>query len=114
VSTGANIVDQDFYEALGFEHYIGSPFVDDNLLRAMHIDRIYDTFIDEDQLRICDNTITEIANSLIPPRPYSSREFVMEIGRYLLDNDRLPKSDSIVLAAYNKKITHFCSCLLRF
>jgi deoxyhypusine synthase len=107
VSTGANIVDQDFYEALGFKHYIGSPFVDDNLLRTMHIDRIYDTFIDEDQLRVCDNTITEIANSLIPPRPYSSREFVMEMGKYLADNDSLPKGDSIVLAAYNKKIPIF-------
>ncbi len=107
VSTGANIVDQDFYEALGFKHYIGTPFVDDNLLRTLHIDRIYDTFIDEDQLRICDNTITEIANSLIPSPPYSSREFIMEMGRYLLDNDRLPKSDSIVLAAYNKKIPIF-------
>jgi deoxyhypusine synthase len=106
VSTGANIVDQDFYEALGFNHYIGSPFVDDNLLRTLHIDRIYDTFIDEDQLRVCDDTITEIANSL-PPRPYSSREFVMEMGKYLTDNDRLAKSDSIVLAAYNKKIPIF-------
>lgn len=107
VSTGANIVDQDFYEALGFKHYIGTPFVDDNLLRTMHIDRIYDTFIDEDQLRVCDNTITEIANSLIPPRPYSSREFVVEMGKYLADHDGLPKSDSIVLSAYNKKIPIF-------
>ena len=24
VSTGANIVDQDFFEALGFRHYIGA------------------------------------------------------------------------------------------
>ena len=30
VSTGANIVDQDFFEALGFRHYQGSPAADDN------------------------------------------------------------------------------------
>ena len=30
VSTGAVMVDQDFFEALGFKHYIGSPDVDDN------------------------------------------------------------------------------------
>jgi len=47
VSTGANIVDQDFFEGLGFKHYIGSPFVDDQELRALAIDRIYDTYIDE-------------------------------------------------------------------
>src|SRR5258708_14290574 len=27
VSTGANIVDQDFFESLGFRHYLGNPFV---------------------------------------------------------------------------------------
>ena len=46
------------------------------------IDRIYDTFIDEDELRVCDLTVAEIADSL-PPRPYSSREFLLEMGRYL-------------------------------
>src|SRR5574338_153932 len=32
VSTGAIMVDQDFFEALGFKHYIGTPNSDDNLL----------------------------------------------------------------------------------
>lgn len=59
VSTGANIIDQDFFEALGFKHYIGTPFVDDNVLRELHIDRIYDTYIDEDELRICDETTSK-------------------------------------------------------
>ena len=76
VSTGANIVDQDFFEALGFRHYKGTPFVDDNQLRELMIDRIYDTFIDEEELRICDETIGQIANTL-HPKPYSSREFII-------------------------------------
>src|SRR5215213_8224484 len=46
VSTGANIVDQDFFEALGFRHYKGTQFVDDTKLRELMIDRIYDTYID--------------------------------------------------------------------
>src|SRR3989337_2081061 len=54
VSTGAIIVDQDFFEGLGFRHYIGSPHADDDELMKAHIDRIYDTYIDEDELRICD------------------------------------------------------------
>ena len=63
VSTGAIMVDQDFFEALGFKHYKGTKFVDDNELRDLHIDRIYDTYIDEDELRICDDTCAKIFNS---------------------------------------------------
>src|SRR6201996_9838146 len=68
VSTGANIVDQDFFEALGYRHYIaGEEYkygAGDAELREMAIDRIYDTFIDEDELRICDATTEKITNSL--------------------------------------------------
>src|SRR5436305_4859235 len=48
VSTGAIIVDQDFFEALGFKHYKGDIFMNDDTLRRLAIDRIYDTYIDED------------------------------------------------------------------
>jgi deoxyhypusine synthase len=51
----------------------------DDALRELHIDRIYDTLIDEDDLRVCDETTREIADSL-EPRPYSSREFIREMG----------------------------------
>ena len=54
VATGASIVDMDFFEALGFQHYQGSPLVDDKELRALYIDRIYDTYIDEEELQACD------------------------------------------------------------
>ncbi len=104
VSTGANIVDQDFFEGLGFKHYQGSPLLDDLELQSLAIDRIYDTLIDEDQLRICDNTINEIANSM-PPGVYSSREFIVEMGRYLEAHGKNP--ESIVLRAYQKKIPIF-------
>ena len=73
VSTGANIVDQDFFEGMGFRHYKGAPHqVDDQKLRELGIDRIYDTYIDEDELRECDMAIAEIAGTL-EPRAYSSR-----------------------------------------
>lgn len=106
VSTGAVIVDQDFFEALGFRHYIGTPFVDDNVLRNLHIDRIYDTFIDEDELRICDETIGKIADTL-EPRPYSSREFIYEMGKYLEENGGPKVEDSVVYACYKKKVPIF-------
>jgi deoxyhypusine synthase len=104
VSTGAIIVDQDFLEALGFKHYQGSPFVDDNVLRELMIDRIYDTYIDEEDLRVCDMTVGEIANSL-DPRPYSSREFIEEMGKWLLLNNK--GENSVVRTAYEKRVPIF-------
>jgi deoxyhypusine synthase len=106
VSTGAIIVDQDFFEALGFKHYKGTKFVDDNELRDLHIDRIYDTFIDEDELRICDDTCAKIFNSM-EPKPYSSREFLYEFGRYLENNGGPKANDSVVWAAYRKNVPIF-------
>jgi deoxyhypusine synthase len=105
VSTGANIVDQDFFEALGFRHYQGTPFVDDNELRDLMIDRIYDTYIDEEELRVCDMTIAEIANSL-EPRAYSSREFIREMGKWLVLNDK--GKGSIVRTAFEHGVPIFC------
>ncbi len=105
VATGAAIVDMDFFEALGFQHYKGSPQVDDRKLRELYIDRIYDTFIDEEQLQICDNTIKKIADSL-EKRPYSSREFINEMGKYLLGN--AVKKDSLVQATYENNVPVFC------
>ncbi|HED31923.1 MAG TPA: deoxyhypusine synthase [Prosthecochloris aestuarii] len=104
VSTGANIVDQDFFEALGFKHYKGDPFADDATLRDLHIDRIYDTYIDEDDLRVCDETMGDIADSM-KPGAYSSREFIMEMGRYIEANG-LDKN-SIVYKAYEKGVPVF-------
>jgi deoxyhypusine synthase len=105
VATGASIVDMDFFEALGFKHYKGSSFVDDQKLRKLYIDRIYDTFIDEEQLQVCDNTIKEIADSL-DPRPYSSREFIREMGKYLVENAEKP--DSLIQVAYENDVPIFC------
>jgi deoxyhypusine synthase len=104
VSTGAIIVDQDFFEGLGFSHYQGSPFINDSLLLDKHIDRIYDTYIDEDELRKCDMTIAKIANELTP-RPYSSREFIIAMGKYLSEQNI--GNDSIVKKAYAKNIPIF-------
>src|SRR5690606_37932427 len=62
VATGASIVDMDFFEALGFKHYQAKSEVDDRDLRALYIDRIYDTYIDEEELQSCDATIKDICD----------------------------------------------------
>jgi len=105
VATGASIIDMDFFEAIGFKHYIGRTDVPDKKLREYYIDRIYDTFIDEDDLQACDATIKIIADSL-EPRPYSSREFIYELGKYLVKNS--VKKDSLVQAAYENNVPIFC------
>ncbi|MFP2933151.1 1,9-bis(guanidino)-5-aza-nonane synthase [Pyxidicoccus sp. 3LG] len=105
VSTGANIVDQDFFEALGFRHYQGSPRLDDDTLRELRIDRIYDTLIDEDSLRVCDHTVAAIANEL-EPRPWSSREFISEMGAWLVRQGR--GEGSLVRTARELGVPIFC------
>jgi len=104
VSTGASIIDMDFFEALGYKHYRGTQFIDDKLLRDNYVDRIYDTYIDEDELQSCDSTIKIIADSL-EARPYSSREFIYEMGKYLSKNS--VKKDSLLQTCYEHNVPIF-------
>ncbi len=105
VATGATIVDMDFFEALGYRHYQGSPLADDRRLRKHYIDRIYDTYIDERELQKSDKTVKAIADGL-PLRPHSSREFVREMGRWLTTHAK--KKDSLVQAAFEHDVPIFC------
>ena len=105
VATGASIVDMDFFEALGHKHYQALEIPDDDTLRSLYIDRIYDTYIDEEKLQDCDHTIAEIAASL-EPRPYSSRAFIREMGKWLTTNGK--KENSLVKLAYEHDVPIFC------
>jgi deoxyhypusine synthase len=110
VSTGANIVDQDFFEGLGFRHYIApgspeAPPVDDMTLRNLMIDRIYDTYINEDDLRACDETTKKIFDTF-EPGAYSSREFIDAMGAYLVKHH--PRNESVVKTAHQKRVPIFC------
>jgi len=105
VATGASIIDMDFFEALGFNHYQGSQHQDDKQLRENYIDRIYDTYIDEEQLQKCDKKICDIADQL-KPKAYTSREFIKEIGKYLKTNAK--KKGSLIETAYDNNVPIFC------
>ena len=105
VATGASIIDMDFFEALGFKHYQGSQFQNDTELRDNYIDRIYDTYIDEDELQMCDKIIGEIADGL-EPKSYTSREFIHEMGKYLKKNAK--KKESLIEVAYDNNVPIFC------
>ena len=105
VATGASIIDMDFFEALGFKHYQGSQFQDDTELRNNYIDRIYDTYIDEEELQACDKAICDVANTL-EPRSYTSREFIQELGKYLKTKGK--KKGSLIETAYDNNVPIFC------
>ncbi len=81
-----------------------SQFVDDSQLRSLYIDRIYDTYIDEEELQHCDGTIQKIADSL-EARPYSSREFIWETGKWLTKNSK--KKNSLIQTCYEHNVPIF-------
>jgi deoxyhypusine synthase len=105
VATGATIVDMDFFEGLGHKHYQALEIPDDDTLRSLYIDRIYDTYIDEEELQHVDHTIFEIAESL-EPKAYSSRAFIREMGKYLMEHGK--KENSLVKLAYEHDVPIFC------
>ena len=113
VATGAVVVDQDFFEALGFRHYRApgspdAPAADDEELRALGIDRIYDTYVDEAQLQACDRTVARIFDGL-EARPWSSRELMRELGAHLERHHGGARS--ILLAAHRKEVPVFVPAL---
>ncbi len=105
VATGATIVDMDFFEGLGHKHYQALEIPDDDTLRSLYIDRIYDTYIDEEALQNVDHTIFEIAETL-EPKAYSSRAFIREMGKYLIEHGK--KDNSLVKLAYEHDVPIFC------
>ncbi len=113
VATGAVVVDQDFFEALGHRHYVAPGSVDaphaaDEELRRLGIDRIYDAYVDEADLRRCDRAVARVLDRL-QPRPHSSREVTRALGAYL--DDRFADADSITLAAYRRDVPVFVPAL---
>jgi len=103
VSTGA-ILYQDYYQALGFSHYRGTPRADDAELRDLFINRIYDTYVDEEIFGEVDYRIGKFASSL-PPKAYSSREFIDLMGETVKDNN------SILVTARKRGVPIFCPAL---
>lgn len=103
VSTGA-ILYQDYYQALGARHYIGTPDADDALLRDLLINRIYDVYIDEEKVGLIDSRIGKFACSL-KPGIYSSREFILLLSETLNDKN------SILYTARKHNVPIFCPAI---
>lgn len=103
VSTGA-ILYQDLYQARGYRHYQGSPEADDRLLHDLRINRIYDTYVDEDLFWETDFWCGRVADEL-PPGPHSSRDFLEALA------DRLDDPESILVQCRRLGLPVFCPAL---
>ena len=106
VSTGANLY-HDLHDTRGQRHFLGSPRVDDAALQAERIDRVYDTFVSEDEFIENDNWIADFVKTL-DHRPYTSREFLYLLGGHLWSQTR---ADGILTAAYRAKLPIFCPAI---
>jgi deoxyhypusine synthase len=104
VSTGA-IVSQDFYQVRGGRHYHGHPEADDKELRDLYIDRLYDTFIDEEKYWATDLAVSRFADSLAP-QSLSSRAFLA-----LLAEKARADRDSILGACARRGVPLFVPAL---
>jgi len=100
VSTGANLY-HDFFESYGYHHYVAQEHVDDEELRKLRIDRIYDTFADDTLFLKMDAFFSEFTETL-ETREYSTRELFWELGKKT--NDPL----SIIRTAYRSGVPIFC------
>ena len=105
VATGASIIDMDLFEGLGNRHYIGSNKANDDILRENYVDRIYDTFISEDDLKQVDNFIEDFASNHCGTKAYSSREFLNLLGWHLRTGN------SLVQECYKEDVPIFCPAL---
>lgn len=103
VATGA-ILYQDYYQAQGYQHFKGTPEADDRELRDLLIDRIYDTYVDEEKFNILDTKIGRFADEL-PPGEYSSRSFLLELSKDIDD------PNSILGTAYRHGVPVFSPAL---
>ncbi|MEW5819655.1 MAG: deoxyhypusine synthase family protein, partial [Cyanobacteriota bacterium] len=103
VSTGA-IIYQDIYQARGFKHYKGTPDADDRVLQDLRIDRIYDTYVDEEKFWDTDLWIGKYSDTL-SPRNYSSREYLSLLASQVDDKN------SILYTANKHNIPIFCPAI---
>ena len=106
VSTGANLY-HDLHETRGQRHYIGSPNSDDAALAEHRIDRVYDTYADEEEFIGNDIWIADFATT-IEPRPYTTREFLYRLGGHLWHTTG---RDGILTAAYRANVPIFCPAI---
>ncbi len=108
VATGASLIDQDLLEALGGSHFVGTTMVDDEELRALHVDRIGDVFADGDRRRELADVVAEVADGMAPGA-CSSRQFLDALGAWLVRTGY--EAPSILRVCHEKGVPLFSPAL---
>ena len=103
VSTGANLY-HDFYESMGYRHYLAQDNVDDVFLRKKRVNRMLDIYADDDQFTTADAHIVKLTEKL-PPNRYSTREYLHFLGSQVRD------PDSILGVASRENVPVFCPAI---
>ncbi|MCW5890735.1 MAG: deoxyhypusine synthase family protein [bacterium] len=103
VSTGA-ILYQDLYQARGGTHWRGTPDADDATLHGLRVDRIYDTYVDEELFWEFDSWCGRIADEM-PEGAYSSRAYLAELAK------RLDDPESILVTCRKRGVPVFSPAL---
>ena len=107
VSTGANI-SEDIVEAMGASYWKGDHLADDNALFTAEINRYYDVYGYEPDYGRMTDLIVDCIKNLDPKHPYSTREFLTELGKFLSGKG----INSIVAQAYLSKVPVFSPALV--
>ncbi len=108
LATGASVIDMDIFETLGFRHYHGDPNEDNETLGDFSIDRIYDTYIDEEELKEVDIFCRNFLDTL-KPGVYSPRQLLWQMGKFLSENPgRVKKQGGLVQTCFEQGVPLFC------
>ncbi|MCA1818732.1 MAG: deoxyhypusine synthase family protein [Halobacteriales archaeon] len=114
VSTGGCNAD-DLYISLGGPVGIGRPTIDNLLLRDHMIDRLYDSYIDEDFLRACDGYISYMADDKALAGPRTSRQFMHHLGTSIVArkeyNGLAPRNEGVIAAVAKAEVPMFIPAL---
>ncbi|MEM4416485.1 MAG: deoxyhypusine synthase family protein, partial [Nitrososphaerota archaeon] len=107
VSTGANI-SEDLIEAMGFNYWIGTPYIDDDVLRGNGIYRFHDVYVREADYIEMEKMLAEFMMSIDRGQSYSSSRFLNMLGRWLHERG----VDGILAAAYRAGVPVFCPAIV--
>lgn len=104
VSTGSNLY-HDMHETLGKFHWQGNHGANDNELASARVDRIYDVFLDDNEVDKEEEFIMDFSDNLSLKRPYTTREYFYLLGRELAKNS---KEDGILTSAARARLPIYC------
>ncbi|MGH2584433.1 MAG: deoxyhypusine synthase family protein, partial [Dehalococcoidia bacterium] len=110
VSTGANII-HDIVESIGQPHFRIDPTrVSDAKLGELRLNRVYDTVMPEEGFIKAEHLLLDLFGELRQGHPYTTREFLHEIGRLLTDRG-IAKQPGMVTTMAKERLPFYCPAI---